>query len=441
MEEYLKAHHEADILTILKTQSVKEFPFKSLKIDLKVLKVENVELFKKVNYRMNVYNVRPSWVKALNAVQKEILETHSNKSLMSFSTVKSDFPVTFVNHPEADVSFKPFNKLWKLLQIEGSVVRSMSWRKQEIVKDFSCRKCKQGFQLQADRIQKFVFTIPTKCPRADCKGTVYEKETLDGVENLKNFINSQEITVQPYNKPTMLTVELDEELVETCFVGDHVTICGTYEMRSDKGINQNRKLVMRAVSVLVHKHQQKMNYDPLEMNFKVRDEWQEELEEADNNEFVIREEIVKSAAPLLDGLALAKLGLMLVLCSGGETSADYKKTPLKVREIAHILFIGDPGLGKSQLLRAASEISVNSVRTVGYSITTAGLTATSFTDKGETHLEAGALVKANNGVCCIDEINLMSKDHRGCVHEVMESQEITIHKGKTFRIHFNVSLA
>lgn len=88
------------------------------------------------------------------------------------------------------------------------------------------------------------------------------------------------------------------------------------------------------------------------------------------------------------------------------------------------------GMGKSQLLKAASQISTNAVRSVGYAATTAGLTAHCFKEDGEVQIEAGALIKANNGVCCIDEINLMSKEHRGAIHEVMEAQKITFAKGK-----------
>jgi DNA replicative helicase MCM subunit Mcm2 (Cdc46/Mcm family) len=94
--------------------------------------------------------------------------------------------------------------------------------------------------------------------------------------------------------------------------------------------------------------------------------------------------------------------------------------------------VGDPGLGKSRILAAAAEISTNSVRTVGYSATTAGLTAHCFVEGGESHIEAGALVKANNGVCCIDELNFLSKEHRGSIHEVMEAQKISMAKGKAW---------
>ncbi|OMH80480.1 DNA helicase MCM8 [Zancudomyces culisetae] len=107
------------------------------------------------------------------------------------------------------------------------------------------------------------------------------------------------------------------------------------------------------------------------------------------------------------------------------------KGELKIRNNSHILVVGDPGLGKSQMLTFASGISPRGVYVCGTSgISSTGLTVTLVKEAGTSDfaLEAGALVLSDMGCCCIDEFDKLVSNHEALL-EAMEQQSVSIAKG------------
>jgi replicative DNA helicase Mcm len=96
----------------------------------------------------------------------------------------------------------------------------------------------------------------------------------------------------------------------------------------------------------------------------------------------------------------------------------------------HILFVGDPGTGKSEILKSAIDISPRGLYTSGKGSTAVGLTAAVIKDNetGQMNLEAGAIILANGGVAAIDEFDKMDTSDRSALHEAMEQQTVSIAK-------------
>ena len=101
----------------------------------------------------------------------------------------------------------------------------------------------------------------------------------------------------------------------------------------------------------------------------------------------------------------------------------------RLRGDLHILIVGDPGIGKSQILKYVSKLAPRSVYTSGKGTSGAGLTAAAVRDElGGWSLEAGALVLGDQGNVCVDELDKMRSEDRSALHEALEQQTVSIAK-------------
>jgi DNA replicative helicase MCM subunit Mcm2 (Cdc46/Mcm family) len=94
-------------------------------------------------------------------------------------------------------------------------------------------------------------------------------------------------------------------------------------------------------------------------------------------------------------------------------------------EPVHILLLGDPGTGKTEILRSVEELHPISVFGLGSGTSGAGLSISM--SGGKPVL--GLLPKAHKGICCIDELNLMKSEDMASLYSSMEKGFITYDKG------------
>ncbi len=106
-------------------------------------------------------------------------------------------------------------------------------------------------------------------------------------------------------------------------------------------------------------------------------------------------------------------------------------------EPIHILLLGDPAIGKTDIIRSISELHPISTYGLGSGMSGVGLAVTTIGDV----VEPGLLPMADEGICCIDELNLLKEENQGALYNAMEKGFITYDKkGKHLKLDARVRI-
>ncbi|XP_005096787.1 DNA helicase MCM8 [Aplysia californica] len=347
--------------------------------------------------------------------------------------------ITNFGSPLALKNFKA-NCYGKFVCVKGTVVRVGNIKPLCTTMAFQCASC--SF-IQAVSLPDGKYSVPTKCPADECRGRTFfpcrshkKTETIDW-----QTIRVQEIMSDSQKEagriPRTIDCELTRDLVDSCIPGDIVTVTGIVKVNSvEEGRGKNKDkcmflLYLHGNSVTNAKGNSKRaakesgNSSGLAMDFSMKELYAIQEIQSQENLFQL---LVHSLCPSIFGHEMVKAGLILGLFGSSQKFVN-DKNRIPVRGDPHILVVGDPGLGKSQMLQSATSVAPRGVYVCGNTTTTSGLTVTLSKESGsgDYALEAGALVLADQGCCCIDEFDKMGSQHQALL-EAMEQQSISIAK-------------
>ena len=141
----------------------------------------------------------------------------------------------------------------------------------------------------------------------------------------------------------------------------------------------------------------------------------------------IFQKLVDTLIPEIYGYDTVKKGLLLQLFEGNRPKNDTFKSDNMDRWTIHILLIGDPGIGKSQIISALKKRAPKIISIAGTTTSQAGLTTSAVKDEltGTWAMEAGAVVLADTGILCIDEYDKLSKNTQKSLNEPMEQLSVS----------------
>lgn len=335
--------------------------------------------------------------------------------------------VRFFNLPESqliNIRDVRSDNLETLITIDGIVKSATEVRPEATRLTYQCPECgKTIVILQDDKKIK----APRMCDDPTCGARGHFKEIdveLVDIQRIK--IQEPPETIVGGEQPSELYVVLPEDLTspegrKKVMPGNRVKVVGVLKKMPSNLMKGSRSTRYDLYAYANYVETIEREFEEIELS----DKDIEIIKELAGNE-QIYEKLINSTAPSIYGYDEIKEAILLQLFGGvPKTQPD----GTKIRGNIHLFLIGDPAVGKSQLLRYVSDLSPKGRFVSGKKASGAGLTAAVVRDEfsGWT-LEAGAMVLANNGIATVDEFDKMADEDVSAMLEAMEQGTVSVAK-------------
>ena len=340
----------------------------------------------------------------LNKELEQLVVNPSDKNYEDFRIPK--WKVT--NENRYNISFQELNLSKyenKIIQLTGYLTYVQNPPTERIIKvEWTCTKCgnKEGSDWRS----------PVYCNVCEKRTAWAIDEDSAQKERIQEALLTEEYEASAIGFQISLSIMLKNENTGKFAPGDHVSLIG--------------KVIGKLMRV---KGKEPFFAYMIEVDQIRREEKQISLAKEDVKKikkFARKSNVLEALSdmysPGIIGEKVVKKAILLQSAGADELT----KGGRRVRGNIHILLVGDPGTGKSQLLIVSKSVSLKSLYVSDASA--AGLTAAVDEINGKRVMVAGVLVLADGGIAAIDEIEKMNRDERKAIHPAMEQGEI--HKSK-----------
>ena len=320
-----------------------------------------------------------------------------------------------------DIGAPRDDKIGQLVAFEG-ICKQVSDNKPRVVETvFRCERCgTKGDPVDISDTFELQNALPHECSGCERQGPferVPDQERREEYQQLR----VQEPPGEAINEASPREIVCDvmgEHLIDMAEPGNRATVVGVLREHGDND------------STLLDTRLEVLSVIPEEVQFEEVEFEEDDIE--DIEEIAASPDtfqyIRDSVAPSIYGNEDAKLAVALQMFGGvsRHTHGNRKRGEI------HIMFIGDPGVGKSQILESARSLAPRAVSSSGTGSSAVGLTASAQKEKiggqEEWTLQAGSLVLADGGMITLDELDNMDYTEQQALDEALSEGQLSVDK-------------